>query len=56
MKLKNERTVGVNVTRERSGLNMSQNINNVTWKSGDLSRDINNLRHAISKGPDYQQF
>ena len=56
MKLKNERTVGVTVTRERSDLNMSQNISNVTGNSGDLSRDISNLRHGISKEPEYQQF
>ena len=38
MKLENERTVGVTVTRERSDLNMNQNISNVTANSGDLSR------------------
>jgi hypothetical protein len=56
MKLKNERNFGVAVTRYISDLNLSQNISNVTGNSGDLSRDISNLRHAISKEPEYQQF
>jgi len=56
MKMKNERTVGVTVTRERCDLNLSQNISNAAGNSGDLSRDISNLRHAISKEPEYQQF
>jgi len=57
MKLKNELTVGVAVTwGGGSELNVSQNIINVTGKSGDLSRYISNLRHAISKEPEYQQF
>jgi hypothetical protein len=56
MKLKNEQTVGVTVRPERSDLNLSQNISNVTGNSGDLRRDISNLRHAISKQSAYQQF
>ena len=61
MKLENERTVGVTVTRERSDLNMNQNISNVTANSGDLSRisaifamlsaksqNINNFNRIIS--------
>ena len=57
MKLKNELTVGVTVTGGgRSDLNVSQNIINVTGNSGDLGRYISNLRHAISKETEYQNF